>query len=365
MKGRELTIMFYTLDGDPATGEKIGKILEQKGLNLSANKIISFPTEDNPKFLLVHDEEWEGLSEGIKNKVKKYAKDKNEIYIALHESGPKQSQEKGLREILGNKKLHFSTYTRESHNEQYKQALAFIKESNPRQNEHLEKLKEAIKKGEKGIIKKTISLLKHRIAHLWLALDIDLQGIQEVSSHRKGGVKFLQDVLRIKIQRDKNGRPIDNKGNVVEQAKAALDTHHYRRKLADLWWMLSHKIFNGEFAPSENKVQMLVEGNAIIDLIGGESRRKERVQEAWNQVVQTCGLSYRNDSLFNIEGYDRNSSIFKYMSLLDEKIKKKTIDKTDLKEVMEFPRKGFGEFKSFRDWFSSLDDSLDKLRDVI
>ncbi len=73
-----------------------------------------------------------------------------------------------------------------------------------------------------------LSLLKHSIAHLWLPLDIDLQGIRECynDGRKDAACKYLEDVLE-----DKKDKTKDQNNNPTYTS--------YRQKLAVLQYMIT------------------------------------------------------------------------------------------------------------------------------
>jgi hypothetical protein len=210
-------------------------------------------------------------------------------------------------------------------------------------------------KKNKEYIKK-FSLLKHRIAHLFLPLDIDLQGIGEVEGEKK--IEYLKEVLNEK----KNNQ------------------YYYRQKLADLWYSVTGKDFDGkvndcEIPKAQDDGKKLVNGNkAIIDLIK-ESGKQDKVKDLWEILLNLCGIKYDSDSFDNTKYSVINSPIFGFMCLMDKKIGKNTIEKGDVEEILNYfsklnGNKGWGikganPIKSFHDWFCALDNCLDKIREKL
>jgi len=200
------------------------------------------------------------------------------------------------------------------------------------------KIKEYIKK---------FSLLKHRIAHLFLPLDIDLQGINEVEDAKK--IEYLKEILN-----EKKGKP-----------------HYYRQKLADLWYSVTGEDFDGKVndcgipKAQEDWKKLVNENKAIIDLIK-ESEKQDKVKDLWEILLNLCGIKYDSDS-FDKTKY--SAPIFGFMCLMDKKIRKNTIEKGDVEEILNYFKEGWKVkganpeiIKSFHDWFCALDNCLDKIR---
>lgn len=234
-------------------------------------------------------------------------------------------------------------------------------------------LEEGIKKN----IIKPFSLLKHRIAHLFLSIDVDLQGIGVL---RKQGAKgemqnaantpktYLRDVL-----------------NNKEKA-------YYRQRLADLQFLVAKVSVgveepflkcdpepSGEAVSSALSESNLPDGKAMVDLILEGNRNDYSVILFWSALLNLSGLKPENRKKpFKNIIPDTDSSIFKFMCLMDCKIdKKNNISEDDVNDVMHFFAKIEGDkgrtvdvanvspISSFHDWFCALVDCLEKLRKVI
>jgi len=213
-----------------------------------------------------------------------------------------------------------------------------------------------------GLIKKkptvsNFSLLKHRIAHLFLPLDIDLQGISEAEDAKK--IEYLKEALR------------EKKNN-----------HYYRQKLADLWYMVIKEDFEGrkineyKIVKPRDSTQLLANDKAIIDLIK-ESGKQDKVKDLWEVFLDLCGIEYNSRKPFENKFSMINSPISSFMCLLDKKIEKNMInmiEKGDVEEILNYfsklndnkgcKVKGANPemIKSFHDWFCALDNCLDKIR---
>ena len=206
---------------------------------------------------------------------------------------------------------------------------------------------------------KTFSLLKHRIAHLFLPLDIDLQGISEVEENKR--IEYLKAVL-------------EEKNN---------DSCYYRRKLAKLQYIIAGEKVDFQNAKGtlqsedgkitkcepvglndEEKKNLLADGMSILDLIE-KSEKKEKILNSreWNNLLELAGL---NDSY-----KPKDSPILSFLCLMDSKIKKGDISLDDVNEILN----PFSNWKieganpevinSFHDWFCALNDCLDKIREKL
>ena len=284
---------------------------------------------------MIHDREWQDISEDVKNIIETCIKGKDEIYVALHESGDtKYSQKQELESELKDKKVHFSTYHRENDDKIYKEALDLMKGINPTVDEHLKRLKEAIKEAEKKENIKLFSFLKHRIAHCFLSIDLDLQSAKEEG-------EYLEDILSTK-----------QKGyytNKLNQARCYAVGGKWCNCTAR-WG----KEQNQSFQPPDNY---------ILDLLG-DSPPKE-----WSTVCTLLGLS-ESDYSEEIE----SSPIAKFFKKLEEKREKDSIDEDNVDDILNYFTKHISPngwhvseanpsyIKSFHDWCCALDDALDRLR---
>ncbi|MGQ9691634.1 MAG: hypothetical protein ACUVQY_10350, partial [Thermoproteota archaeon] len=190
---------------------------------------------------------------------------------------------------------------------------------------------------------KLLSVLKHRIVHLFLPLDIDLQGIAEVK--KKDKVKaneYLNEVLE-EVSKE-----------VLKEKEPA--SNYYRQKLADLWYMVARK----ENGKSEKK--LLANGQAIIDLISEQLKKsevKDQQQDVvtyWTKLLGNCGLTFNEDAPLDPSKIqpDENSEIFKFMFKLDECVTNQKCDNID--EILKFDKTS--EI-FFHKWFCALDECLD------
>ena len=216
------------------------------------------------------------------------------------------------------------------------------------------------------------SILKHRIAHLFLSMDVDLQGIGVLRKQVAEGViqnavntpkAYLRDVL-------------NNKEKTC-----------YRQKLADLHFLVA-KVSEGkeepflecDGEPSGEPVRSTLSASKVsedkaIDIIPEKKRNNDRVRLLWRALLNLSGLKANDAKLFENINPDTNSSIFEFMCLMDCKVdKKNTIRKDDVNNIMGYFEKIEGgngwtvdgadpsPIKCFNDWFCALVDCLEKLR---
>lgn len=234
-------------------------------------------------------------------------------------------------------------------------------------------------KAEVPYLVQCFSSLKHRIAHLFLSMDVDLQGIGvlrrqvaegEIQNAANTPEAYLRDVL-------------DNK-----------EKTYYRQRLADLQFLVAN-VSGGKKKPflecdgepsGEPTRPTLSESNlpddedkAIVNLISEEKRNNDSVILPWSALLNLSGLKAEdpNKPFENINP-DTNSRIFKFICLMDCEIdKKKNIRGEDVNHVVDFFAKIKGgkgwtvkganpsPIKCFNDWFCALVDCLEKLRKVI
>lgn len=256
----------------------------------------------------------------------------------------------------------------------------------------------AIKSQNAQKIKKTVNyhlftILKHRVAHLLLPLNIDLQGINVVWQQVIGGQK-----------RNKKRKAEEYLEVILEEKKET----YYRQILAKLHFMISrvnkgeaspklkcnNDFYTGDFVkPGINK-RALPGELTLLDLISKD--RKNTLKAEWENLLTLCGLGLKNrkvdlfDHKYLESKYD--SPIFQFMCLLDCKIKKKgRINMIDVEEIIGAERgKIVGFFcssackyendktgqdqggwktnaanskiiKSFHNWVSALNDCLERL----
>ena len=304
--------------------------------------------EDAQERVNVINQAFESLLNSTNKKSEDY-----DIYYATHTSYDKLVREKDFK-----KSPYHCDLKHESNTQPFEtivKLLNTIKEEKDKEKvaELFDGLCEIIKK--KPIIP-NFSLLKHQIAHLFLPLDIDLQGIYEVSKQSKDeAVKYLKEVLENK-----------NKNKTF-----------YRQKLADLQFMVAK--VEGEVATSLTEND-LPDKESILDLLPED---KTIVKEEWEMLLKLSGLGLKENknNLFNKEDLEVkvDSGIFVFMKLLDDKIGKyckdeKSININDVNEILDAePLKklleeiGFHSFSlnPFSHWYNFLNSYLDKLREKI
>jgi hypothetical protein len=199
-----------------------------------------------------------------------------------------------------------------------------------------EKCEEIIKK-IKELSRKNVNKfldLEHKIKNIFLSLDI-----------------FLQDVNK-EIKNDK-----DYLNNILKEGN--------EEKLKKLWYMVAKYPKDSE----NDYASLLVEREAIIDLIK-EKKKDKYLKKYWKLLLKICGLNSKNNSLKteNIS-YDENSPILEFMKLLDSKKNKKSVEESDIKEIIGFFKNKNWEIKgadpevikSFHDWVSALGNCLKKI----
>jgi hypothetical protein len=229
----------------------------------------------------------------------------------------------------------------------------------------------------KSSITEAFSSLKHRIAHLFLSMDVDLQGI---------------GVLRRQMAEDEIQNAVNTPKAYLRDVLNNKEKAYYRQRLADLQFLVAKVSVGGEEPflecdgePSGGPVMpTLSESNlpddkAIVDLIPEEKTNNDGVVRLWSSLIDLSGLKPQDsDKPFENINPDTNSEIFEFMCLMDCKIeKKKNIREEDVNHVVDFfakikGRKGWtvkganpSPIKCFNDWFCALDDCLEKLRKVI
>ena len=211
-----------------------------------------------------------------------------------------------------------------------------------------------------------ISILKHRIAHLWLPLDIDLMGIEEVGKQEAGDrkQKYLMEVLQ----------------SAGEQ--------FYQQKLGKLQYMVAgeHVHFQEvDCYPVEprDKENLLAESKSIYDLILESGKKEEIIEsEEWKTLKLLCGLETKDEvnelnppASGKVYKPDEHSPILGFICLLGSKVlKKESINTIDVDEVLSYfsnlsdgegwtvPDANPGSIKSFHDWFCALYNALGEIR---
>jgi len=194
---------------------------------------------------------------------------------------------------------------------------------------------------------KLFSLLKHRITNSFLDLDIDWQGLKQVSEKDKNKAKkYLNAVLNKNV------------------------SNYYKQKLVNLWFYLTGNKNNNlkinKTKTSLDKKQLPSE-KSILDLINElDNEKKNAIKEQWCVLLNHVGLKVNNDP-FNVSNIsvDDNANIVKYLKNLDEMISKKS--KRDINkflgkiEKIEDGQKKITYF-NFHHWYLKLGDLLESLK---
>jgi len=254
-----------------------------------------------------------------------------------------------------------------------------IKSNNSHQA--IKNCEEIIKKIEE-LSKKTVlerlSLLKHRIAHLWLPLDIDLQGIREVMSSEFG------------VQN--SGKKRKRAEDYLKDVLTAKDGQFYRQKLAKLQYTVAGEYVNfsqvngniecqnGEIqecipVTPQNTENLLADNKSIYDLILESKKIDILKSQEWTNLLNLCGLEKDGTDKDFKPLHFQHSPILYFMCLMDCRIKEKRYN--NVEEILNFftaldngkgwELKGANPeaIKSFHDWFCALDNTLDDLRNLI
>jgi len=242
--------------------------------------------------------------------------------------------------------------------------------------------KELEKEAQKKSVVKSLSLLKHRIAHLWLPLDIDLQGIMECwnAGRKDAACKYLEDVLE------------DKKDKTKEQNDKPTYAY-YRQKLADLQYIVTGSEFGIQVSElndpcskdakpvdcSEEVKEFMNGKKSVLELI--EKVKKEKNENEIEELKQTllalAGLKTNNEPQDTKHKPNFNFPIPKFIRLMDCRIKQKRYN--NVEEILNFfqhhklldeegKEKQFyigsidKSIESFNDWFCVLDSCLHKIR---
>lgn len=166
-----------------------------------------------------------------------------------------------------------------------------------------------------AIISNLLSILKHRIAHLFLPIDLDLQGITEVLYSQK------------------------DEGKAKEYFIEAFSKKKLCQKLKE-----AKKIVNGDKSASEDMLKKGIKGVVGVDSIKDEEQKKS-VKEILEQIESLLNNDTDINKLAEIINKDNNNGFRDLEGYL--------------KEVKE------GKKKSFNDWLCALDDCLDRFREAL
>ena len=205
------------------------------------------------------------------------------------------------------------------------------------------------------------SILKHRIAHLFLPLDIDLMGIKEVLSSKLGSSE------------ENKSRAVDYLKDVLESKNG--DTRYYRQKLAKLQYVVAGEYVdfpqaNGNIKEGKIKecdpvkpkdaANLLADNKSIYELILDSDKIIGSTD--WQTLTRLSGLKLKDgvneknpDTNCKVYEPDKNSRILQFMCLMDCKIQKlQSIGENDVNELTS-------KLESFHSWFCALHETLDKI----
>lgn len=312
-------------------------------------------------------------NDGLKAQLNNLLSQADEVFLAVHVDSveEKKKQKEYVKEKLNNFKKEiawtgeYKHVTGDSIYGALSDLLGCLQQNNfSEYDKYLKNLLEQIKKN----IIKPFSLLKHHIAHLFLPVDIDLQGIAEV-----------------KGQKTPDGR--DAQENYLENVLKD-DEQWYRRKLADLQFIVG-KIDagkdkpglrcdksppEGDFVKPTVKETDLSDGKPLLQLI---KDKKTEIEEEWNTLLELSGLELKEGEtdLFGLKCLEPklNSPIFQFMCILDCRIHKKKYDEVseisnffnDKRRKIKVKNKGEVAINDFHTWFCLLDETLDNLRNTL
>jgi L-rhamnose mutarotase len=227
---------------------------------------------------------------------------------------------------------------------------------------HLEKVdEERIRK---------LSIIKHRIMHWFLPMDIDFQGVAELLNQKQEDKarEYLTEILN------------EHKNN------------YYQEKLAALWYAFAKyqsdegtKQKDQEEAQSEDQKKthnidvLLDKEEPIMELICGKT--KEKVIKAWKSILNVSGLSYaeKNNAFSDIK-HNSEAPICNFMRRLDSLKEKQASDNSvtldlhriikindaseTLKDLMPNDTNLIKDI-SFHDWFRLLINCLTELEEAL
>lgn len=351
---------------------------EIKTTNKDNIRIIEFKVDDYT-VLFVKENDYEksqnpkGIDE-LLDKILRYNKWKDILpkYIAVHALNDYIKDESKFEKKV-NYICNFHHNTQEPDKEFCNLLVKVLEDiKNNRQQEAKDKCEQIIKKIKE--LSQKLSILIHRIAHLFLPLDIDLQGIEEVKSQEsrdRRQKEYLKEILEYTAERGG-------------------DTF-YRQRLAELQYLVvggEHVDFSGtkggktkECKPVEaqNKENLLPDSRSIYKLII-ESKKKEEIIDSpdWKVLKNLCGLEEKEgveeknpregDKIYE-PAEAKDSPILQFMCLLDCKILKKQVKSEDVGAVLNHFSNGWdvsganpNPIKSFHDWFCNLMECLNKIK---
>lgn len=192
----------------------------------------------------------------------------------------------------------------------------------------------------KRFITANLSYIKYLIAHLWLSLDIDLEGIQivltsnsefqSIQEKEKKAINYLKEVLNNK------------------------NSHYYLQKIVNLRYAIT-----GDDESAVENLNVTDDFKNLIEFSIKELRLDDEYKKKW-------------EILLKLNCFNGTKHIIEFMKVLDEKIPKAndvTLDETI--EILDFFKSKKWKIagaspeiiESFHDWFSALNNCLDTFED--
>lgn len=201
--------------------------------------------------------------------------------------------------------------------------------------EHFDQLFDNIKTDKKKQIK-GITILKHRIAHLFLPLDIDFQGLREVTDQQKRR-EYAKEIID-----DYRNRCAD---------------YPFLQLLADLHFLVSKAneitLDTGVTVGKSLSDESLPDGKCVKEVL--EEAGVAFPSDLKQKLKQIC--AFKNDWSF-----DPDAEIAKFLCALDKAVKENSPD--DFLKIVDSGVNGFNG-QSFHQWLAELDKALDELREAL
>ena len=287
--------------------------------------------------------------------VSQYCFEDDQINIALHKGRLVEGElRRGLPPGMS-EKISLAEFLHAPGEDRIYDALRRFKEKRAGDNS-FEQLCQAIKK--KPPIS-DLSQLKHRIAHLFLPIDFDLQGIEEL-------YRYQSEHVRVKYPNEHASRKA-----AVKYLKEALERKpqgYYRRKLADLWFLVTKRRDLG-VKPSLS-VNSLADGKAVHDVFLDEKGNSG--QSEWQEFLTLCGLCVTpaGRGIGSVRRAIPEAPIEAFMVLMDQKILgRNNLTEKEVEQIVNFPvlsKPGSSPSSmNFNSWFCELDRCLDNLRNAL
>ena len=204
------------------------------------------------------------------------------------------------------------------------------------------------------------SALKHRIAHCFLSIDVDLQGVNETLEEKQieNAVVYLWDILKAK------------------------ENSYYRKKLNFVRFLVTgEESFRKLAEVTETKDKILSNGKLVWDLLKYSCSEKSDVMREWSTIEILLGINHEGTAK-DVRFMACESMIGKFFDKLDDLIPKyrKLENESEIREkakeyiqdVKEVSNPAweeaakekdiFDKINDFHGWFTALDRALDKLR---